>query len=422
MSQPLSGVGGSRRVLLFAEAVTLAHAVRPAVLAGLLYERGHEVCLAWAPRYAKLFPDLACATRVIDSLSTDAFAAALAAGRPIYSEAVLRDYVAADEAVIRDFSPDVVIGDFRLSLQASARRCGVPYIGIGNAYWSPYARQPVPVPDIPPTRLLGARIMQPIFNLIRPFAFAQHARPIERMRRHFGMPALGGNLFAAYSEADQVLYADIPGLVELPGLPASHQVAGPLLWSPPGEPPAWWTALPEGLPVVYVTLGSSGDPATLPALLAVLGQRPVSVLLATAGKGVPKSLPGNVFAADFLPGMAACERARIVVCNGGAPTTQQALAAGRPVLGVCTNLDQQLNMQGIVAAGAGISFRGSEASAARLAAAIDRLLDDGPHHAVAAELAQRCAEADLAGALDSAIERALSGGVDSGLRRNDGKD
>jgi len=408
-TEPATRTRRPRRVLIFAEAVTLAHAVRPAVLAGLLRQAGHEVTLAWAPRYAGLFPDLACPTETLDSLSTGDFAAALAAGRPIYTEGRLLDYVSQDEALIRRLGPEVVIGDFRLSLQVSARRCRVPYIGIANAYWSPWARQRVPVPDIPPTRLLGARLMQPLFDLIRPFAFAQHARPIEAMRRHHGLPGLGGSLFAAYTEADQVLYADIPGLVDLTGAPAAHQVAGPVLWSPPGQVPAGWDTLPAGRPVVYVTLGSSGDPRTLPALLEVLGERPLTVLLATAGKAVPGTLPGNVHAADYLPGLEACRRARLVVCNGGAPTTQQALAAGRPVLGICTNLDQQLNMLGIVRAGAGRSLRGSEATPRRLALAIDQLLADGPQHGAAAALAARSQATDLAGAIEAGIERALAG-------------
>jgi UDP:flavonoid glycosyltransferase YjiC (YdhE family) len=391
-----------------AEAVTLAHAVRPAVIAGLLARAGHAVTLAWAPRHAGLFPDLPCPTETITSLSPGDFAAALAAGRPIYSTDRLAAYVAEDTALIGRIAPKVVIGDFRLSLQVSARRARVPYLGIANAYWSPWARQRVPVPDIPPTRLLGARLMQPVFDLIRPFAFARHARPIERMRRAGGLPGLGGDLFAAYTEADQVLYADIPGLVELVGAPASHRTVGPVLWSPEGALPAWWQALPGDRPVVYVTLGSSGDPRTLPALLAELGRRPVSVLLATAGKPLPGPLPANVRAADYLPGLAASQRARLVICNGGAPTTQQALAAGRPVLGVCTNLDQQLNMLGIVRAGAGISLRASEASRARLDQALDALLAPGPHHAAAEALAMRAAQTDLARAVGAAIEDALA--------------
>ena len=44
------------------------------------------------------------------------------------------------EQVERLFQPDLVIGDFRLSLSVSARVAGVPYIAIANSWWSPFGR------------------------------------------------------------------------------------------------------------------------------------------------------------------------------------------------------------------------------------------------------------------------------------------
>jgi UDP:flavonoid glycosyltransferase YjiC (YdhE family) len=68
-------------------------------------------------------------------------------------------------------------------------------------------------------------------------------------------------------------------------------------------------------------------------------------------------LPDNVHIADYLPGEQAAQRSRLVICNGGSPTSQQALAAGVPVLGIAGNLDQYLNMAGVVRSGAGMLLR-----------------------------------------------------------------
>jgi UDP:flavonoid glycosyltransferase YjiC (YdhE family) len=65
----------------------------------------------------------------------------------------------------------------------------------------------------------------------------------------------------------------------------------------------------------------------------------------------------GLFVADYLPGGDAASRAEIVICNGGSPTASQALAAGRPVLGLCSNLDQFLNMRAVHARGAGVALR-----------------------------------------------------------------
>ena len=131
----------------------------------------------------------------------------------------------------------------------------------------------------------------------------------------------------------------------------------PVTWSPPLPLPSWWTNIPQGIPLVYVTLGSSGQGALLPGVLRALASLPVTVLAATAGRVDLDAVPGNALVAAFLPGEEAARRSSLVICNGGSPTSQQALAAGVPVLGIASNLDQFLNMGGIEAAGAGQLLR-----------------------------------------------------------------
>jgi hypothetical protein len=54
-------------------------------------------------------------------------------------------------------------------------------------------------------------------------------------------------------------------------------------------------------------------------------------------------------------------RSGLVICNGGSLTTNQALALGVPVLGLVTNLDQHLNMQGVCGTGPGAVLRAERA-------------------------------------------------------------
>ena len=56
---------------------------------------------------------------------------------------------------------------------------------------------------------------------------------------------------------------------------------------------------------------------------------------------------GHVHVTDYLPGDIVARHSRLVVCNGGSPTSHQALLAGVPVLGIPDNLDQVLNMSPI---------------------------------------------------------------------------
>ena len=396
-----------RRALFFSEAVTLAHAARPVVLARALHEAGYEVHLAWSPRYKDLFGSLPFSVRTISSLSSEQFLARLARGAPLYDAATLRDYVREDLDAIRAVSPDVIVGDFRLSLAVSARVARIPYLAICNAYWSPYARQRFPLPDLPMTRVLGVPLATAVFRMARPLAFASHTRPLNRVRREYGLPSLGFDLRRTYTEADHTLYADVPELVPTFDLPDHHHYLGPVLWSPEGRTPEWWGTWPAERPNVYVTLGSSGRSDLLDVVLRALADLPVNVLVATAGRVDATAVPENALVSDYLPGEDAARIARLVICNGGSPTTQQALAAGVPILGLPSNLDQYLNMGAVRRTGAGEFLRAGSVDQAALRSTVAIVLERSDYLAAAVALSQTFARYDAPSRFVSFVDEAV---------------
>src|SRR3954451_10295305 len=206
--------GGRRlRVLFVAEAVTLAHVARPIALARGLDPVHFDTVLAADPRDQALWGSLSIPLRPIRSIPSEQFRNALAHGRPLYDAETLRAYVEDELDVIRELAPDVVVGDFRLSLAVSTRVTNTRYLAITNAYWSPYGRRRFPVPELPIGRRLGLSIAQRLFQLARPFAFAYHTLPLNRIRREYGLPSLGFDLRRIYTEADHPLYADVPEMV-----------------------------------------------------------------------------------------------------------------------------------------------------------------------------------------------------------------
>lgn len=158
--------------------------------------------------------------------------------------------------------------------------------------------------------------------------------------------------------------------------PESHHFLGPILWSPDVATPPWWDDLDPGRPVVYVNLGSSGPAGLLPSVLDGLADLPVTVIAATLGRPLPRPAPANARTADYLPGEAATARSRLVVCNGGSPTTHQALAGGVPVLGIASNMDQHLNMASIQGRGAGEILRSDSVSPGAVRAIAAKILDN----------------------------------------------
>jgi len=384
-----------KKILFVAEAVALAHVSRPLVLARAAQQTGHDVVFATDERDHWLLRDDTLAVRSIHSMSPQRFLGAIARGSPLIDYATLRAGVDEDLRLIESVRPDLVIGDLRLSLSVSARLAKVPYVAICNAYWSPFWRDAqFDAPPLAATRLVPLRAANALFQLVRPLAFAWHARPLNRVRREFGLTALPLDMRYVYTDADHVLYADAAEMFPLRNAPSTHRFLGPVIWSPPTERPAWWHRIAQDRPIIYVTLGSTGDPRQLPAITATLAKRSVCVMVATARRIDPGALPSNVFSAAYLPGDAAARMAALVICNGGAPTSQQALAAGVPVLGIATNLDQVLNMQAVTRTDAGLALRGDRTSAADVDRAAGRIMNDASFTTAAGTVATTFARYD----------------------------
>lgn len=366
-----------RRILFVAEAVSLAHVARPFALASVLPSPQYDIHFAWDPRYAHLFAQPPGTLHRLHSISTDRFLSALESGRPIYDSRTLHDYVRDDLRLLEAVQPELVVGDFRLSLAVSAPVFGVPYIALTNAYWSPYLPQRFPVPDLPVVRWFGLALGQAVFDAVRPLAFAYHAIALNRTRRAYGLPSVGFDLRSAYTFADYTLYADIPGLYPPFDYPPNHRFLGAVFWSPSVRMPDWWSALEDDRPLVYVNLGSSGRFDRFAQIMRALAPLPVRVVAATAGRALPPRLPDNVFCAPYLPGDRVAERAALVVCNGGSPAAQQALRAGVPVLGLPGNMDQYLNMGYVERAGAGTTLRPTGAEASGIRSTVEDMLECG---------------------------------------------
>jgi len=396
-----------KKILFVAEAVTLAHVGRALTLAATLDRSQYEIHFACADGYDLCFKGTDFTRWPIHSISSSQFLAALAEGKPVYDEATLAGYVDEDRRLLEQIRPDVVVGDFRLSLSISARLAKIPYISLINAYWSPYVRQSYTVPNIPLTRQLPLGLANTLFRLARPIAFGMHSMPLNKVRRKAGLPSLGFDLNRVYTDADYTLYADVPELFQPVAMPANHRFIGSVLWSPPVPVPDWWDKLPAERPLIYVTLGSSGQGELLPGVLKALGGLPVIVMAATAGKIALSDVPQNAFVADFLPGEEAARRASLVICNGGSPTTQQGLVAGVPVIGIAGNLDQFLNMQGVVNAGAGALLRADRFDPSELTRKVKSMLDNPMPTNAARKLAATFAQYD-AGAQFNAILKQIS--------------
>ena len=377
-------------MLFVAENVSLAQVVRLKVLAEALNPQRYNVVFACSRFDPMIFHGFGGERHRIASVSPEQMLRRLQRGQRPYALPTLVRYARQDLELLERVQPALVIGDLRLSLAVAAPKLGVRYAALINAYWSPYARhESFPMPEHPVIDWLGAPRVAPHFHKALPFVFDHFARPLNQLRRLYGMRPVG-SLLEALTFGDDTLYPDVPELTPTHELPKSHRYLGPVLWAPNGPLPACFDQLDER-PIVYLTLGSSGSLRALDHVLQAVSRLPLQVLLASAGRFQRVQLPANVHAAEFLPGDVAARRAALVICNGGSSTAYQALAEGVPVLGLPFNLDQYLSMAAIERAGAGRALRSGSAGADAIALAIERLLRSDTHHAAARHARLRCA-------------------------------
>lgn len=398
-----------RRVLFFAEPATLAHVARPVMLASSLDPGEFDVGVATGTDFRALAEQAGLTVADLRCIGSRAYLDAVSAGRPVYPLGTLQAYVEDDLRLIAGFRPDVVVGDFRLSLAVSARLARVPFIAVSNAYWSPLVPAAYEVPVHAATRLLGPRVANAGFQLLRPAIMAQHSLPMHRLRRRHGMPSLGLDLRRVFTEGDMTLFADVPEIV--PGATGPdggrYRYIGPVVWSPELPLPAALASGDDTRPLVYVSLGSSGDAQALDFVVdaaVALGCR----VAVTGPAGRWAARHGDAVVSEpMLPGRELAAKARLAVCNGGSPGSHQALQQGVPVLGIPANLDQLLNMHHLSGTGAALSLRADDLSPSRVQAALSRLLHEPGFRQAAGRVQAAFARADAARLFAAAVKDLL---------------
>jgi UDP:flavonoid glycosyltransferase YjiC (YdhE family) len=366
-----------KRILFFAEAVTLAHIARCVALADELHNTGnYTIALAADNRYDEILGEIPYQRIPLYSVPNEYFLKKLAKGTPLYNVKTLCSYVEEDIKVIETFKPDFIFGDFRLSLAISGKIKKIPYATITNAYWSPYANITYPIPEIPLTKIFGVAIAQKLFDLVKPLIFKIHALAFNKTCKKFGLPPLPYDMRETYTHADYTLYADIESLIPMKRLPGNHLFIGPILWSAKVSLPDWWKTLPTDKPIVFITLGSSGDSKLLPMIIDALSKMPVTVICVTAKKKLVSQVYSNVFVAEFLPVKDAVKKADVIICNGGSPMVYQSLVENKSVIGIPGNLDQYLMMSLLKAANKGQLIRAGKADAKAVHNAVNKALSE----------------------------------------------
>jgi UDP:flavonoid glycosyltransferase YjiC (YdhE family) len=365
-----------RRILFFAHAVTMAHFARPLKWIEWLDTELLDIYLASHPKFKNLSQKAGITFVDITCIEAAEFERIVVNAEPIYDSKTFEAHISEDIRIIEKIRPDLVIGDFRHSLTVSCRLRKVKYINLTNAYWHPEIRLRFPLPEAPIVRLLGEgvanKLLRPFLPLALKVSFFKMAFLLRKSFKKVNLT------FTDYRQViidgDITLYCDTPELVPLKTQLSHEKFVGPLIWSMPVALPEWWGSLDPEKRRIFITLGSSGHADSWPMIIQALGKLDAQIIVALAGKRPKLPMLHNVFVADFLPIEPVCQRADLVICNGGSPLVHSALSYGVPAIGIVCNNDQLLNMAHVQKCGAGLMLRFWNLSEEKLTDAVNEIL------------------------------------------------
>jgi len=408
--------GTKKRLLFIGESVTLAHVARPYVLASGIDHQLYDVHFAADKHYSFLFTDSALTHWPIFSQPPARFEKILKNGDVLYNETTLAHYVADEISLLKELQPDAVIGDMRLSLNVSTKLLNIPHIALSNAIWSPFAVDlTLPLPSFLPFRAAALLkemtfkeiILEKAFNfLLKPTVFYQQAKGLNALRKRYGLLPFSSYL-EGFINGDVTLFLDTPIVAPVTQLLTRQHYIGPLCWEPDMSLPKWWKDIVNSKPIALVSLGSSGNLKILHQLLSVIQSMGFSVVVATAGRVGRDSLPKGVYAEDFLPTGKIAKKAAVVVCNGGSPSSYQALREGVPVLGMSSNMDQLLAMRAIEKAGGGIMLRAESANKDNIYRTVDELCNNPRYRWGASKIAKEFKNYDAIQRVETILSQLL---------------
>ena len=365
--------------------MSLAHVTRPLVLAQSLDPREYDVHFACDPRYESL---LNVSPHIqywpIRSIPSKTFIKAQDRGGFVLQKRDIKSYVSQEMALFQKILPALIINDFRFTVSISAEISHITYASLANVHWSPFRDlgfDPVP-------KMARRSTVRKIIESFMPWKQTSATASFNNIRKRYDLPLLKGYCDLA-TRADYTLYTEPPGFIATLPMPDNHLFLGPILWSPDIPKPPWWQTWDPKLPLIYVTLGSTGVARQLPEILQVLQELSVTIVVTTAARVQLPKLNSNVYVADYLPGMEICRLATVTLCNGGSATSYQALSQGTPVVGIWSNIDQYLTMMTIERAGAGICCSAADHGPQEIQHVISTVLMDSRYQSGAAEISER---------------------------------
>ena len=364
-------------------------------IASAFVESGHEVYVLGEGRYDDLFADSRYARVAVpfdrEFVTDEAYRNMHNidnGGLAFFSEQALDRFIAEEVRILREIEPDVVVHGFRPTMSVSTKITGTPSVCVLSAVvsdlYEKYGLKTIPFDSrgnrrIPAAvqRLLGGRLTSYIVKrfILVPKWYGTWNRV---MKKHGLAPfrTVTGAL-----KGDFNIMLDAPELFPFDReLPPYYRFCGPLLYEYSIETPACLRDYKKNhRPVVFLNMGSSGDPETIRRLIQGFGNRPYDVFCATTSilsEEELKDVPDNVFTAKMFPPFEVAGIADVALIHGGIGTLYSTLLGGTPFVGIPMFGEQQWNLENAARKGCGVVIPKPGIDIESVYHAIDEILQD----------------------------------------------
>lgn len=326
------------------------------------------------------------------------------------SEEIAKSFIDGQLAAFQSLKPDVVFHGMWAPASIAARLLGIRTINFLPVPLHPSAFANGLVRDLPDMMPLFTRLPRPMRQILASWASGLMTKaPIFRQKRlgaaaaACGWPIKGPISLFDMNMADLNIVNDHPifHTEYLHQLPENIVLTGPLYAGNDSELDqdiAMHLKRGPG-PSVLVTMGSSGTEEFLFEAIRALtfdsGDDWSAVILASKSicsidkaKEVAAGDTRLLVTDRFIPAPAANALADVVISHGGQGTVQCALAAGKPLVGVALQVEQQTNLDNAMNAGAAIRIQKQLWKAKNIRNAVLTVLKDPNYAASARTLAK----------------------------------
>lgn len=363
------------RIVVMPYGPHLAHVSRPLLIAVVLRNMGHEVIFAGDGASLRLARESGFPVVFAKEIPEEHMLSVSRKGRANWWDGYLQEMVEEDCRVFSELHPNLVLGDFRLSLSTSCEHARIPMAMIMNAAWTNYYTVRCKAPEhLAATRILGKPISNFLFPLVKRAILKTDARTFRKLRRSLGLDPRR-NMWDMW-RGNLNLLVDTPAYAPTRDLPPDFRYIGPLVWEPDVAAPPWLETLDPKRPTIYFTMGSTGFPRFFEQAVEIFGDSEYQCIMTTAGMARFDSLPSNFYCCDFASGTKIREKSTVVVCHGGNGTIYQAMSRSVPVIGIPTMHDQEWNLDRIVDLGMGIHLSELRFKPEHLREAVARVVGD----------------------------------------------